>query len=137
MAGWLGGLVGEAGNKTNSALLSWGLAELGNTYRAQYILKILGVKNFDATPRCIRSHSPAGIPPVGDCNSILLCATASFSNSCRSWTGLGAGITSDGFLTPDIPLDLERLNKISDLASIFPFASLFLVSISFLQSLLL
>ena len=26
--GWLGGLVGEAGNKTNSGLLSWGLAEL-------------------------------------------------------------------------------------------------------------
>ena len=31
VGGWLGGgLVGEAGNKTNSALLSWGLAELGN-----------------------------------------------------------------------------------------------------------
>ena len=29
--GWVGGgLAGEAGNKTNSALLSWGLAELGN-----------------------------------------------------------------------------------------------------------
>ena len=28
--GWVGWLVGEAGNKTNSALLSWGLAELGN-----------------------------------------------------------------------------------------------------------
>ena len=29
---WVGGwwLVGEAENKTNSALLSWGLAELGN-----------------------------------------------------------------------------------------------------------
>ena len=26
--GWLGRLVGEAGNKTNSSLLSWGLAEL-------------------------------------------------------------------------------------------------------------
>ena len=26
--GWLGGLVGEVGNKTNSGLLSWGLAEL-------------------------------------------------------------------------------------------------------------
>ena len=32
MGGWwvVGGLVGEAGNKTNSAQLSWGLAELGN-----------------------------------------------------------------------------------------------------------
>ena len=31
VGGWLGGgLVGEAGNKTNSALLRWGLAELGN-----------------------------------------------------------------------------------------------------------
>ena len=31
VGGWLGGgSVGEAGNKTNSALLSWGLAELGN-----------------------------------------------------------------------------------------------------------
>ena len=30
VGGWVGsGLVGEAGNKTNSALLSWGLAELG------------------------------------------------------------------------------------------------------------
>ena len=25
---WVGGLAGEAGNKTNSGLLSWGLAEL-------------------------------------------------------------------------------------------------------------
>ena len=31
VGGWLGGgLVGEAANKTNSALLRWGLAELGN-----------------------------------------------------------------------------------------------------------
>ena len=29
MGGWL---VGESENKTNSALLSWGLAELGNNY---------------------------------------------------------------------------------------------------------
>ena len=30
VGGWLGGgSVGEAGNKTNSALLSWGLAKLG------------------------------------------------------------------------------------------------------------
>ena len=31
VGGWVGGwVVGEAENKTNSALLSWGLAELGN-----------------------------------------------------------------------------------------------------------
>ena len=31
VGGWLGGgSVGEAGNKTNSALLRWGLTELGN-----------------------------------------------------------------------------------------------------------
>ena len=43
VGGWLGGgLVGEAGNKTNSALLSWGLAEIGNTNIFGILLVLLG-----------------------------------------------------------------------------------------------
>ena len=52
MGGWVAGLVVEAGNKTNSALLSWGLAELGN-YFSQPTLREASKKllqNFETPP---------------------------------------------------------------------------------------
>ena len=63
VGGWLGGgLVGEAGNKTNSALLSWGLAELGNYSRKISKQCLLTTRPYllDFSPGSIRKKCNTG-----------------------------------------------------------------------------